>query len=135
MDIFFSEPDETPVPPEDVRIRELRAEPYPDGRRVNVYLETDPFLYNQRPNADLFVFNAVGEEVASTSVIGSMSRKMELTLHLHRVKQGGRFSLRATLYYAKIEEEPDSEREIELPERQIIDTAMVNFDLPEQVAD
>jgi hypothetical protein len=133
MDIFFSEPDEAPVPPEDVRIRKLRAEPYPDGRRVNVYLEIDPFLFNQRPNADISVFNSQGEEVASASVIGSMSRKMELTLHLHKVKQGGRFSLQATLYYARIDEEPDSEREIELPEREIIDSAKVNFDLPEQV--
>jgi hypothetical protein len=131
MDIFFSEPDETPLPPDEVRIRELRAEPYSDGRRVNVYLEVDPFQSNQRPNADFLVTDAQGEEVASTSVIGSISRKMELTLHLrNKEKQGGRLSLHATLFYASINEDPDSDRQVELPERTVIDSAQVSFDLP-----
>ena len=39
MDIFFQDPGAIPLPPDDVKIVELRAEPWPDNRRVKVYLE------------------------------------------------------------------------------------------------
>ena len=42
MDIFFQDPTDIPLPPEEVRIRELTAEPWPDGRRVRVYVELTP---------------------------------------------------------------------------------------------
>jgi hypothetical protein len=51
MDIFFADPSEVPLPPNEVRIRELNVEPWPDGNRLRVYLEVDPF--QKRPNADL----------------------------------------------------------------------------------
>ena len=53
MDIFFQDPTEVPLPPNEVRIRALRAETYPDGQRVRVYLEVDPS--QQRPSADLAI--------------------------------------------------------------------------------
>ena len=37
MDIFFEDPDDVPVPPQEVEIRELKAQPYPDGRRVSIH--------------------------------------------------------------------------------------------------
>jgi len=130
MDIFFTDPNETPLPPEQVRIRELRADPSSDGQRVRVYLEVDPFQFNQRPNADLLITGAQGQEVASASVIGSMTRKMEVTLHLRGVKGGGRFTLHATLFYATIREHPDPEKGVEEIENTVVDTAQVVFDLP-----
>ena len=66
MDIFFQDPSEIPLPPEEVRIREVRAEPWPDGQRVRVYLEVDPF--QQRPNADVKITDAAGEEEAQASI-------------------------------------------------------------------
>ena len=131
MDIFFTDPNETPLPPDQVRIRELRAEPSSDGQRVRVYLEVDPFQFDKRPNAELVITGAQGQEVASASVIGSMTRKMELTLHLRGIKGGGQFTLHATLFYSVIQEHPDPEKGVESIENTVVDTAQATFDLPE----
>ncbi len=127
MDIFFQDPSEVPLPPEQVRILELSAEPYPDGRRVRVSLTTNPFL--KRPNADVFIYNAAGEEVAQTSVIESMGRKMEMTLHL-RHPQPGDYQLKATLFYRDPipEPPPDAEPIVpELPEAHVVDQKQIGF--------
>ena len=58
MDIFFRDPSEIPLPPDEVRIRVLHADPYPDGQRVRIHLEVDPF--QRRPNADVRITNAPG---------------------------------------------------------------------------
>jgi hypothetical protein len=137
MDMFFADPTEIPLPPDEVRIRELKADVYPDGRRVRVYLETDPF--QRRPNADLFILDSQGNELSSTSVIESMLRKMEMTMHLRRAVSG-ELTLEAVLFYAKIEEPgtPDASDQpvtsVEPPreiERTVVDTARITFDIPE----
>ncbi|MBN1148811.1 MAG: hypothetical protein JXA78_16235 [Anaerolineales bacterium] len=133
MDIFFSDPNETPLPPEQVRIRELRVDPMPDGRRLRVYLEVDRFQFDQRPNADLTITDSQGQEVASTSVIGSMTRKIELMMHLRGVQAGGRFTLHATLFYAVIREHSDPDQGIEAIENTVVDTAQTTFDIPAQL--
>jgi hypothetical protein len=80
MDIFLHDPHEIPLPPEEVRIRDLRAEPLSDGRRVRVTLEVDPF--QKRPSASLTIIDAASALLAEASVIESMDRKIELILHL-----------------------------------------------------
>ncbi len=97
MDIFFTDPDAIPLPPNEVRIQGLQAEPYADGRRVRVRLELTPF--QKRPNADLSILNAQGEEVASASIIETMEPKMELTLHVRGVGQPGDYTLMARVFY------------------------------------
>lgn len=82
MDIFFSDPTAIPLPPDEVRVKELRAEPWPDKRRVRVYLEITPF--QQRPNGNITITDAAGEEVASVSFIETIDPKMEFTIHLRR---------------------------------------------------
>jgi hypothetical protein len=106
MDIFFADPDAIPLPPKEVRIQTLDAEPYADGRRVRVRLELTPFL--KRPNADLSILNAREEEVASASIIETMEPKMELTLHLRGASQPGDYTLAARVFYR---EEPPEEQE------------------------
>jgi hypothetical protein len=97
MDIFFQDPTEIPLPPSEVRIRELRAEPKPDGQRVSIYIEVDPF--QKRPCLDLRITSATGEELASASIIESMSRKMDMTLHLRGDNLHGSLTLSAILYF------------------------------------
>ena len=126
MDIFFSDPTEIPLPPEEVRIRELQAEPWPDGRRVRVYLEVDPS--QKRPSADLVIKNENGEELASASIIENVLRKMEVTMHLRGETLAGSYSLTATLFFASVEE-PDSEANPPSVSRQVVDTAHVEFSL------
>jgi len=130
MDIFFQDPTEIPLPPEEVRIRRLAAEPWPDGRRVRVYFEVDPFL--KRPSADLTIANAQGVEVAQASIIEPMTRKMEFVMHLRGEKPAGAYTLRAVLFYAAPLPEPAQEGEktpIELPERSVVDEAEATFEV------
>lgn len=127
MDIFFQDPSEVPLPPNEVRIRELRAEPWPDGRRVLVYLEVDPF--QKRPSAEVEIINSDGQIVSHASVIESMSRKMEFTMHLRQEQVAGDYRLTVTVFYSDpIPEPKEGETELpELPEPQVVDTAEARF--------
>jgi hypothetical protein len=121
MDIFFQDPSETPLPPEEVRIQELRAELWSDKRRVKVYLEVDPF--QKRPNLDVFVIDSEGEVISDITLIETMSRKMEFTMHLHQELAGGEITLRAILYYSSPlpEAKPGEQVPLEMPESTEID--------------
>lgn len=107
MELFFLDPDEVPLPPEEVRIRELKAEPWPDGRRVRVTLEVDPF--QKRPNIDLLITNQVGKPVAIASIIETMTKKMDLTMHLRGTDTHGHYHVRAELYYRQNTEVDNAE--------------------------
>lgn len=133
MDIFFQDPTEIPLPPQEVRIRELAAEAWPDGRRVRVYLEVDPF--QKRPSADLTITAQDGLEVAHASLIESMTRKIELTLHLRSAPAPGEFTLTAVLFFTQplpepVEPSPDTPTESEiptLPEPLVVDQRSIQF--------
>lgn len=122
MDIFFQDPDEIPLPPEEVRIRELYAEPWSDGHRVHVFLELDPF--QRRPNAELFIFNGQGEEVAQTNIVEAFTRKMELNMHLHESNPVGKYTLKTLLYY---NHEPEGED----PAQMVVDQRQFEFTISE----
>lgn len=80
MDAFFLDPDLKRFPPEAVRLLDLRADPYPDSRRVRVGLELTPFL--QRPEIELELTDAQGASCGSASLVEPMSWKLELTMHI-----------------------------------------------------
>jgi hypothetical protein len=128
MDIFFQDPSEIPLPPAEVRIRQLRAEPWPDGKRVHLYMELDPF--QQRPNADISIENSAGETVAEVSIIESMTRKIELTMHLHGPMLDGKFKVIANLFYTEPLQEPKPGQEgqpARMPESTFVDQAEIMF--------
>lgn len=134
MDIFFQEPDAIPLPPADVRIKRLEAEPWPDGRRVRVRLELTPF--QQRPNAELTIANQDGQEAASISIIESIDRLIELTMHLRGPAPVGPYRLSAVVFYreppppAGAESESPVEIDLAQGEPIIVDRAQVEFSLP-----
>lgn len=76
---FFDDPDTIPLPPEQVRITEVRAEPMPDGRRVIVTVRLTPFL--RKPDFDVTLLRD-GVEERSTSVVGAMHPEAQFTMHL-----------------------------------------------------
>ena len=131
MDIFFQDPSEVPLPPEEVRIRQVRAEPWPDGRRVRVTLEVDPF--QRRPNADLSITNPQGEQVAQASVIEPMGRKMELTMHLREPQPAGLYTLLVVLFYSEplplTEAGASDSTPLELPGRTVVDRMETEFEV------
>jgi hypothetical protein len=128
VDIIFSDLDGIPLPPDEVRIRALRVDPLPNGRLVRVYLEVDPF--QKRPNADLTISDDDGREVASTSIIESMDRNIEIRIHVPGAIREREYSLKAILFYAEFESESNSETVIKPFERRVVDTAETLFTIP-----
>jgi len=128
VDINFSDLDGIPLPPDEVRIRALRVDPLPNGRLVRVYLEVDPF--QKRPNADLTISDNEGWEVASTSIIESIDRNIEIRMHVPGAVREREYSLKAILFYAEMEDESTSEGEIKPFECRVVDTAETSFTIP-----
>ncbi|MGC1379212.1 MAG: hypothetical protein WA821_23480 [Anaerolineales bacterium] len=95
-----------PLPPAEMRILELKAEPVRDGglNRLRVYFDVTAF--QQRPYLEVTLHDAGGKEIASASVIEPMSRKNVFTMHVRGPQQSGQFSLSARLYYP---DQPDSD--------------------------
>lgn len=97
MDIQFFDPDDLPRPREEVRLRGLKVQPYPDGRRVRVEVQITPF--QDRPNLDLEVLDPDGHEVASLNVIESIDHQFDITVHLRGPQPKGKHKARLVLYY------------------------------------
>jgi len=130
MDIYFQDPTDIPLPPNEVRIRRLAADPYPDGRRVRVTLELTPFL--KRPNGEITVFNASGGEVASLSIIETIDPKMEMTIHLRGQETHGDYRVEARVFYLEESETKPGEKEQDLQDRKQVevDRAQAKFSVP-----
>ena len=128
MDIFFQDPSAIPLPPNEVRIKELRAELWPDNRRVRITLEVTPF--QRRPNGEVSITNPQGEEVASASIIESIVPRLEFTMHLRGENPAGEYRVSATIFYAveaESQEAPSAEQE-----RMVVDMASVSFTIREE---
>ncbi len=85
------------LPPEQVRILALQAEPYPDGRRVRVTLEITPF--ETRPHLEVTLRDPQGAEVSTVSLVEPMSWSLEFTMHLRGAQAVGEYTLLARLFY------------------------------------
>ena len=132
MDINFFDPGDIPLPPDEIRIRELRVEPLPDHRRVRVYLELTPF--QQKPNCEIKIFTPSGQEGASLSIIEAIDYKMQFTVHLKSESSFGDFKALLEVYYFEGQDSPpDSGSGQEsmvhqLPERvNLVDQREVSF--------
>ena len=126
MDIFFPDPNDPPLPPEAVRLRNLRAEPWPDGRHVKILLELTPF--QKLPSAEIFLIGSEDQEVARTSILETISRKLELNLHLKPGSPAGTYTLHVTVYYQHL---PTAEQPgASLPEPLVVDRSQVSFHIP-----
>ena len=132
MDIFFQDPDENRLPPEEVRLREVQVIPMPDGKRIKVFIELEPFL--KKPNLEISITAESGKEVAHTSILETMTRKNELVMHLRDVKPGGEYTLTTTVYYQSLPEPSNMPLDLALPEPLIVDQQKVNFSLPQSKA-
>jgi hypothetical protein len=94
---FFDSVEANPLPPEEVRITGVTAEPYPEGQRVRVAIEMTPFLV--RPWLELVLLDSDGEEVTTANIIEPLNYKIELTLHIRKDDPVGVYRLRARLFY------------------------------------
>lgn len=129
MSLFFPDPNDPPLPPQEVRIRRLSAEPWHDRRRVRVYLEVTPF--QKRPHGEIRITNERGEEVANLSIIGAMLPKMEFTVHLREAEPHGTYTIHASLYYQEMLEggnpSPDEDTPIRMLQPHVVSTQVASF--------
>ena len=107
MDIVFQDPSDIPLPPGEVRIRGLRAEPFPDHQRIRIKLQITPF--QKRPNIEIVVTNEIEEESASLSIIESIDPKMEFTLHLKDDEPSGQYTVLSQIYYYEDDQTQEAE--------------------------
>jgi len=98
MDINFFESSDVPQPKDKIKIEKLEAKPYPDGWRVKVVIEVTPFQV--RPNLEIRVKTVEGRVVSELSVIETMHRHMEFTIHIRGVTSPvGAYAVEVDLFY------------------------------------
>lgn len=95
--MFFADEDEVPLPPREVRMTEVKADPLPDGRRVVLTVTLTPFL--EYPNLEIVVYRPDGAAERSMSIIGTMDRHLQLTLHIARPETGGEYRAQIDLLH------------------------------------
>ncbi len=128
MDIFFQDPNIIRVPPEEVRLLEVKVSPQANGGRVKIFIELTPFM--KRPNIRVSITDKAGKEVAHTSILETMLPKMEFTMHLRQPEQGSEYSVDTWVYYQHMPEPSESTEEIPLPDALIVDRHKATFLLP-----
>jgi hypothetical protein len=127
MDIFFADPSEVPLPPEEVRILTFKVDPYPDGRRLRVFFELTPF--QQKPHGDIIVKDLVGNPVATASFVEAITPRNEMTLHLRTRDPSGQFTAILTLFYRyEIEEDDQGEQTLVRLGKKVVDEKTVRFE-------
>lgn len=109
----FGQPPEGALPPQQVRILELRPELLDDRRKLRVYLQITPFLEN--PDLEVSVMEVSGEEITHASIIGTAEDRFVFTLHLRKPDLPDRLTLTCQLTYAEIGAVDTKSVEIELP--------------------
>ena len=100
MDIFFNDPSDVPLPPDQIEVRELTGQPNQDGSRVLVRFEVTPF--QERPNIEITLTNQAGEQVAGFSVVEAIENKMDFTLHLREPQSKGDYELSMQVIYTDL---------------------------------
>jgi hypothetical protein len=128
MTYFMHDPNELRLPPEEVRLREVKVTTQANDSRVKIYLELTPFI--ERPNVDVTITGVSGKEVAHTSVLETMLSKLELTMHLREPEQGSEYNIETTVYYQRMPVLSDVPMDIQLPDPMIVDRRKVTFILP-----
>ncbi|HNB52841.1 MAG TPA: hypothetical protein PK530_12910 [Anaerolineales bacterium] len=133
MDIFFQDPDDIPLPPNEVRIRKFALQPYPDGRRVRVYLEITPF--QKKPSAEIYLLNPAGQPAGNVSIIETIDPRLEMTLHLRGALTSGTYTARADLFYQDLPEdtadivENGLAENYQMPAQMMVDHAEATFEV------
>lgn len=131
MNIFFDNPNDTPVPPDEVKIRSLKAAPYEDHRRVAVEFEITPF--EEKPNIEISVTNAEGRTVATFSVLEAIENRMSFTMHLREPNPIGAYTLKMLVYYtdlSALEDEKTPIKDLLLDTKKVVTEAEASFSIP-----
>lgn len=97
---FEDDPNLVPRPRDEIQIVELRAMPYPDGKRVRVEIVTTAFSPADRPSLDVVIESPERGVLSATSIIETTQRAVALTMHLKQNATAEEvYILRANLFF------------------------------------
>ena len=106
-------PFKNPLLPAEVRFRDVHVEPWAEGGRVRVHITLAPF--QKPPNIEVAISTTGGEEVASASIIETMTLKSVFTMHLRGAYLSGEYHLTARLYYPDMDDVDHTELNFGMP--------------------
>ena len=110
------QPPEDGLPPQEVRIQELRAEPWPgEDRRVKIHLRLTPFL--EKPDIHVVIEDSSQNEVASVDIIESFEDQMTFTMHIRGDDNSREYTLIASLNYPEVGTVAQNRVVFEIPEK------------------
>ena len=116
MFIQIEDPSDLPRPPEEVSVRAIQVDPYPDGQRLRVTLEFTPF--QEAPDLVVRVLDANETELAEVSIIGAHQPTLGLTVHLKKQSNQYPYSLDASVRYDELGEVNQLTQSFELDSEQ-----------------
>lgn len=133
MDLFFTNSNDIPLPPDQMEIRQLTAHPLEDRKRVLVEFELTPF--QQRPNVEITVTNQENKPVSGFSVVEAIENKMAFTLHLREKDPQGTYLVDMQVFYTTMppvdEESEELIKDILLENKKVVATTRITFKLPD----
>lgn len=95
---FFDSNDQVPQPRDNVKIKGVQVELYPDRYRVWVNIKVVPF--QERPNLLLVLRNLDGKIISELNIIETMHADMEFTMHIRGGGDpAGEYELTVELFY------------------------------------
>lgn len=98
MELTFFDPGDVPQPRDKVKIEDVRVAPYADRWRIKINVDVTPF--QERPSLEIRLRGPQSLPVATLSVIETMHRKMEFTMHIRGVSSPeGAYRAEVDLYY------------------------------------
>jgi hypothetical protein len=131
MDIFFEDPSDVPLPPDQIEVRELTGQPNQDGNRVLVKFEITPF--QDRPNIEITLKNQAGDQVAGFSVVEAIENKMDFTLHVREAQPQGAYTLTMHVIYTDLSTLDEAEgppiQETLAKSKRVVATAETTFEI------
>ncbi|MGZ6346996.1 MAG: hypothetical protein ACXWNC_05460 [Anaerolineales bacterium] len=115
MGFFQIDPNIERMLPADIRLLNLHAEPYANGKRVKVSLDITPF--QQKPYLDLSLTDSTGKVLATTSIVEPVSWNLELNLHIRNssTSPSGECKLSVVLSYPDLGEVDRRVLKFEIP--------------------
>lgn len=133
-DIFFTDPDEVPLPPQEVRILLFKVEPNPDGRRVVVHFQLTPF--QEKPNIEISIHDTDDIGVAQLNVVEAIENRMDFTVYLRNENTSGEYTAYMRVIYSNLDDFELGDRE-DVPletifaeiEHNVVDTVETSFSI------
>lgn len=110
----FLAPEEGALPPAEVHFTELRAEPWPDGRRVRLHITMTPF--QQSPNLEAILCDQSGNEISRALIVENIDDQIVFTLHIRTPQPQGSYTILAQLSYPEIGVVSESRTTFIIPE-------------------